>query len=140
MSWVYDDGGRAAAGFRGNTGDCVTRAGAIASDRPYMEVYDLVNELGRQERPRDGRKRSSARRGTTKKTTRLLMETLGGTWVPVMKVGLGCTMHLREDELPSGIIVARLTRHLSAVKDGVVHDTFDPSREGTRCVYGYWRF
>ena len=23
--------------------------------------------------------------------------------------------------------------------DGVVHDTYDPSRDGTRCVYGYWR-
>lgn len=20
-----------------------------------------------------------------------------------------------------------------------VHDTYDPSRDGTRCVYGYWR-
>jgi hypothetical protein len=24
------------------------------------------------------------------------------------------------------------------VIDGVIHDTFDPSRGGTRCVYGYW--
>jgi len=140
VSWVFDDGGRAQAGFRGSTGDCVTRAGAIASGRPYKEVYDLVNELGRAETPRDGRGRSSARKGTSKRTTRKLMEALGGTWVPVMKIGLGCTMHLRADELPSGVIVARLTRHLSAVIDGVVHDTFDPSRDGTRCVYGYWEF
>jgi hypothetical protein len=35
--------------------------------------------------------------------------------------------------------VARLSRHLCAVVDGVVHDTFDPSRDGTRCVYGYWK-
>lgn len=27
----------------------------------------------------------------------------------------------------------------AAVVDGVVRDTHDPSRDGTRCVYGYWR-
>jgi hypothetical protein len=26
MSWAYDDGGRKAAGFKGDAGDCVTRA------------------------------------------------------------------------------------------------------------------
>jgi hypothetical protein len=25
------------------------------------------------------------------------------------------------------------------VIDGVIHDTHDCSRGGTRCVYGYWR-
>jgi len=25
-----------------------------------------------------------------------------------------------------------------AVIDGVINDTYDCSREGTRCVYGYW--
>ncbi len=29
-------------------------------------------------------------------------------------------------------------RHYTAVIDGVINDTHDPSREGTRCVYGYW--
>ena len=23
--------------------------------------------------------------------------------------------------------------------DGVIHDTYDPTRGGTRCVYGYWK-
>jgi len=29
-------------------------------------------------------------------------------------------------------------RHLTAVIDGVIHDTHDPSRDGTRSVYGYY--
>src|SRR5215469_13132423 len=45
--WVYDDGGRAAAGFKGKTGDCVTRAIAIALEKPYAEVYESINELAR---------------------------------------------------------------------------------------------
>lgn len=31
-------------------------------------------------------------------------------------------------------------KHVCAVINGVIHDTFDSSREGSRCVYGYWKF
>jgi len=55
-----------------------------------------------------------------------------------MRIGQGCTVHLRAEELPGGRLVVRVTRHLCAVVDGVIHDTHDPSRKGTRCVYGYW--
>ena len=36
MNWVYDDGGRNAAGFRGKAGDCVARSIAIATRLPYV--------------------------------------------------------------------------------------------------------
>ena len=48
MEFIYDDGGRAAAGFKGKTGDCVTRAIAIATGRPYREVYDRLNEIAQE--------------------------------------------------------------------------------------------
>ena len=86
MRHVHDDGGREAAGFRGDTSDCVTRSIAIATGRPYREVYDLVNDLSRDERPRDGR-RSSARLGVFKPTTRKVMQVLGWTWTPTMEIG-----------------------------------------------------
>lgn len=44
MEFVYNDGGRSEAGFKGTTGDCVCRAIAIATQRPYKEIYDLINE------------------------------------------------------------------------------------------------
>jgi len=47
-------------------------------------------------------------------------------------------VHLCDEELPSGNLVLRLSRHYCAMRDGVVHDTYDPSRDGTRAVYGYW--
>ena len=56
-----------------------------------------------------------------------------------MGIGTGCKVHLRKDELPMGRIIVALSKHYAAVIDGVVHDTHDPSRSGTRCVYGYWR-
>lgn len=141
IDFIYDDGGRAAAGYRGTTGDCVTRSAAIVTGRPYQEIYDLVNELSQGER-RGIRKRgiSSAREGVYKPTTRKLMATLGGTWVPTMKIGSGCKVHLRADELPAGRLAVSVTRHITAVIDGVLYDLEDCSRKGTRCVYGYWVF
>ena len=139
MKFVYDDGGRASAGYRGDAGDCVTRAIAIATDKPYQEVYDALNALGTKERT-GKRKRgtSSARTGLHKATTREYLECLGWTFTPTMAVGSGCKVHLRADELPSGRLIVSVSKHLTAVIDGVIHDNHDPSRDGTRCVYGYF--
>ena len=43
-TFVYNDGGRKLAGRKGDTGDCVTRAVAIASGLPYLEVYNVLAE------------------------------------------------------------------------------------------------
>jgi hypothetical protein len=56
-----------------------------------------------------------------------------------MGIGTGCKVHLRNGELPNGRIIVKLSRHVAAVIDGVLHDlTEEVSRDGTRCVYGYW--
>ena len=135
---VYDDGGRADAGYKGEAGDCACRAVAIVLERPYADVYAELNEAAKRERPSMRRKRSSAREGVHTRTMRRYLEELGWTWVPTMEIGSGCRVHLRADELPGGRIIARVSKHYTAVIDGVIHDTHDPSRDGTRCVYGYF--
>jgi len=55
-----------------------------------------------------------------------------------MSIGSGCKVHLDGNELPEGRLVASLSKHVAAVIDGVINDTYDCSREGTRCVYGYY--
>lgn len=139
-SFVYNDGGRAAAGYQGRTGDCVCRAISIATRIPYAEVYKLINRVATVERPSEmkGRTRSHARTGVHKPTTRRIMEALGWEWHPTMKIGQGCRVHLRADELPKGRLVVAVSKHVVAVIDGTIHDTYDPSRRGTRCVYGYY--
>lgn len=67
------------------------------------------------------------------------MTGLGWTWIPTMGVGTGCKVHMAAGELPMGRIIVKVSKHYSTVIDGVIHDAFDPSRNGTRCVYGYWR-
>lgn len=133
MTFVVDDGGRAAAGFRGDTGDCVTRALAIALARPYAEVYA---DLAARQAAAGGAR--SARNGVPRKVYDAYLSDAGWVWTPTMRIGSGCTVHLRADELPGGRIIARCSKHLCAVIDGVVHDTHDPSRDGTRCVYGFF--
>lgn len=140
MQWTYSDGGRSEASFKGETGDCVTRAIAIATSQPYLTVYSALNALGKTER-RGSQKRgkSNARTGVYRTAIRKYMEALGWRWTPTMFIGSGCKVHLRPEELPSGRIIVALSRHAAAVIDGVVFDTHDPSRDGTRCVYGYWQ-
>ncbi len=138
--FVEDDGGRAVAGYKGKTTDCVCRAIAIAVQRPYQEVYDLIKFYAQQERPRrGGEARSSPRRGVRQVTERKIMAMYGWVWVPTMGIGTGCRVHLDGNELPGGRLVVAVSRHLTAMVDGVVHDLYDPAREGKRCVYGYWR-
>lgn len=139
MNYIYDDGGRKAAGYQGTTGDCVCRAIAIATERPYQEIYDLINAFGAKEHKTATKGKSSARTGVYKDTIRKVMAHLGWVWVPTMQIGQGCTVHLREGELPMGRLVVSVSKHEVAVIDGVIHDIYDCSRNGTRCVYGYYR-
>ena len=138
MPFVYNDGGRAAAGFKGKArGDCACRAIAIATGKPYQEVYDDLNAAGKA----DG-KSSAARTGVYNATILRYMKSLGWAWTPT-RFGPGCKVNWRADELPAGTLIASLSSHTVTVIDGVAHDISDPwrtfrSRDGTRCVYGYY--
>lgn len=133
------DGGRADAGYKGTTGDCVCRAIAIATESSYQEIYDLINSFGKKERKGKRKSgKSSARTGVYKATIRKVMESLGWKWVPTMFVGSGCKVHLKANELPMGRLVVNVSKHTTCVIDRVLNDTYDCSRNGTRCVYGYY--
>lgn len=168
MQWVYDDGGRSQSGFKGKAGDCVTRAVAIASGRPYLEIYEALSRGMKTQRltKRHSRRKASARNGvsTGRKWFKDYMAELGFRWVPCMTVGAGCKVHLHDGELPPGRLVVSVSGHYTAVIDGVIRDTSDPQREtltfepdtgralrpgesrnhngifrvSRRCVYGYF--
>ena len=134
IRFVEDDGGRSAAGFPGDKeGDCVVRAIAIAAELPYKDVHDALTEWQGWDADAGG---NNSDHFTYR---RFLIEKLGFIWIPLMKIGSGCKVHLREDELPKGRIIVRVTGHLAAVIDGVLHDTYDCSSHGRRCVYGYFK-
>lgn len=143
MQWQYDDGGRSAAGYQGAAGDCVARAIAIVTRRPYSDVYAAIAAgVGAQRRRKKDRAKrpASARNGVDVRRAwfRQYMQTLGFRWTATMAIGTGTTTHLRAGELPSGRLVVAVSKHYTAVIDHVVHDTHDPARDGRRAVYGYW--
>lgn len=131
MKFTYNDGGSGTSKNR----DCVVRAIAIATEQKYTDVRDRVNYLADNEYF-DG---SDANDGVHKKLYKDYLTSLGWKWTPTMGIGTGCKVHLHDGELPMGRLVVSVSRHLVAVIDGVINDTFDCSRNGTRCVYGYWR-
>lgn len=143
MKYVYNDGGRSASGYSGKAGDCVCRS--IASQ--HVTAF--------------------TRRATWFKQ---LMSRLGFKWTPTMTIGSGCTVHLKDGELPQGRLVVSVSKHYTAVIDGTINDSHNPSERGStiyppqtpqhelpknvrwlengngweyapdRCVYGYWTF
>jgi hypothetical protein len=124
MKWVYNDGGRFAAGYQYHVNDCVCRALSIVTERPYREVQrtlktlDAMNPRGRGGYPQ-------------------YLTSLGFEWFPCTDI-----VHFSADELPQGRIVVQIKEHLAAVINGVLHDTYDCSRNGTVPVTvpikGYW--
>jgi hypothetical protein len=139
--FVLNDGGRAAAGYKGKTQDCVTRSIAIAAQLPYQAVYDAISERSKTQRVTKGAKRKVSAResvNTGRKWFKDYMASLGFKWVPTMAIGSGCQVHLAASELPMGRLIVSVSKHYTVMIDGVIHDTHDPRREGSRCVYGYW--
>lgn len=139
QKFILNDGGRKESSFKGSTGDCVTRAIAIVTGKPYKEIYNALNILSENERIGKRKKsKSNSRTGVYKTTYDKYLKSLGYQWIPTMLIGQGCKVHLRSDELPKGRLIVKVSRHLTTMIDGVINDTFDCSRQGTRCVYGYY--
>ena len=146
LGFQRNDGGRLDAGYKGETGDCVIRSIAIAAELPYAQVYEALRAAnlayadGKRDRLATQLKQrgSSPRNGNHRNVFHNYILAQGFQWVPTMKIGGGCQTHLRLNEIPPGQIIVKVSKHLTAVIDGVIHDTHDPSRRGMRCVYGYY--
>ena len=116
MEFLYDDGGRKKAGFKGKTGDCVVRAIAIASQEPYRKIYNRLNELAKKERiGKYKKKKSNSRTGIYNRTIKKYMKEAGYAWVPTMFIGSGCRVHLKTSELPKGRLIVKVTKWLPGV-------------------------
>ena len=141
-TFIFNDGGRAEAGYKGQTGDCVCRSICIVTGKPYDEVYQALAEGNFTQRKskhsKKGKRTAANGINTKRKWFNEYMVSLGFKWVPTMFVGIGCKMHLKKEELPTGKIICNVSKHFVAVVDGVINDIYDCSREGTRCVYGYY--
>lgn len=145
-TFKFNDGGREAAGYKGKTGDCVARSIAIVTGLPYKQVYEALangnatQRKGKREGSKAGVKTAARGINTKRKWFADYMASLGFVWTPTMLIGQGCKVHLKSDELPIGKLIVNVSKHFTAVIDGVINDTYDCSREESRCVYGYYKY
>src|SRR5262249_50792450 len=128
--WVKDDGGRQksgiarSAGRKDAVGDCVTRAIAIATGKPYREghaaitvakvqhVYAGGDYWSRQYKRRGGIRAIDPDHGCRDEAYGPYLKTQG--WNYVSTEG---RVRLRADELPRGRLIVSISRHLVAVID-----------------------
>lgn len=134
MNLIFNDGGRGLAGRKGTAGDCCARSVSIVTGRDYATVWAELAELHHAQ----GLGRTADRGIFCNPALHHYLAGLGMVWTSCMRIGTGCRVHMRANELPAGRLMLRLSRHYTAVIDHKIHDTADPSRAGTRCVYGFW--
>jgi hypothetical protein len=145
ISWVYDDGGRKAAGFKNDwdIGDCACRAIAIVTRRSYMSVYNHLTKLMALDK---------SYFYTKKKDLDPSYGCLVHVWEEVLKnlkwkyKATKCLLR----NVPNGRLVVWYDTepadsrgitwgHSVASIDRVLHDTWDSSDDGDLHINGYWR-
>lgn len=125
--YKYSDGGRAAAGFKGET-DCGIRAVSIATGCGYMEARRILKEASKKGVKGNG----SIASGIYKEDMASALREIGWEWVPAPKFQ---GRKARYNDILHERAVLRMAGHFAAVVDGVLCDTWD-SRD--KMVYGYW--
>ena len=115
VGYEYDNGGRDKYFKAKHAGDCVVRAFTIVSGLDYRNVY---KSMAGQEKMRYGK--ATARDGVSDPTWRFTASLMG-----FVKMPIDDNLTISEAYLQTGDCVIRTQKHLVAVVDGVVRDTWD---------------
>jgi hypothetical protein len=163
LDLMFCDGGRELAGYKGDAGDCVTRAISTAiaweSDSRYeyekhrSELMKRMSSWRKKSRSRKAKatKSNSVRNGTPKEVYRPYLEDLGWERVSLVKFGDPTRKEMVKEDIPDGVVILEVRKHLVACAHHTVFDTWD-CRETTvfveglatretkpRTVTAYWR-
>ncbi len=128
MEFIWNDGGRAACGFVGLTGDCVARAIANWNGRCLPRCVRGPGRCGAEE----------SAKGRASQYCGEYLEKLG--W----QSHAGLELPFAYAPLPKGIVIAHVgyanktKSHMCTVVDGVVHDTWNASEDDDYRVFTYW--
>ncbi len=128
MDFIWDDGGRAACGYVGLTGDCVPRAIAIATGAVYRDVYEKLGSAS-EKSPRHGVQTDTAAAYLAERDWQRTIGVQRPFFVENLPIG-SVIVHLSKDNARS--------QHFCTVIDHVVHDTWDPSDDDDYIVNSYW--
>ena len=124
VGFAFDDGGRKAAGYKGSAGDCVVRAMAILTGIDYQQCYDeLAEGNSKQTRVRaSDRGKRSARNGVYRTAFAPVFKQHG---LEKVKLPKGPRPTITEAHAQYGNCIISTRKHLFAIIDGAVRDTWD---------------
>lgn len=129
MNFKYNDGGRSKYFKASRVGDCSVRAIAIATNQDYKQVYNDLKKLNNG---------VSCRNGTPKEVSKKYLLSKGWIWVGINRRD-GDYCRLSEEFFSNNkTYIASVSKHLTAIVNGVINDTYDCSKDGERTVYGYY--
>ena len=133
IDYRFDDGGRAAAGYRGKTGDCVVRAIAICAREDYRAVYATMAEhmklngyaaSGNAYATRERNRKAPRRRGQLS-ARRVQDRVLKAYGFRKVRLPAGERPTYTEAHHRYGDCIAGTTKHVAAIVGGALRDTFD---------------
>ena len=118
IGYEFDDGGRKDAGYKGFTGDCVIRAISIATGQDYKELYKRFAGLNKV---RFGK--ATGRDGVSPKDFVPVLEEFG--FARVRNQRGKPLLTFTEAYERYGNCVVSTTKHIAAIIDGNLRDTYD---------------
>ena len=133
IGYRYDDGGRAAAGYRGKTGDCVVRAIAICACEDYRAVYRTMAghmkangyaASANAYATREGKRKAPRRRGQLS-APRVQDRVLEAYGFRKVRLPAGERPTYTEAHHRYGDCIVGTTKHVAAIVGGALRDTFD---------------
>lgn len=131
MDFQYNEGGRRSSKYRPNHYRCVVTAIAIATGKPYTDVYSALNPNNIITKPSDKTSRYAIQRQMKEAAHRYLLS-LGYEWVNTRVL-------FHPKNLPQGTIIVSVTKELIAVINGVInHTSPNYNYSGSRLIYGYY--
>ena len=133
IDYRYDDGGREDAGYRGRTGDCVVRAIAICTGEDYRAVYATMAEhmksngyaaSGNAYATRERNRKAPRSKGqiAARRVQDRVLEAYGFRKV---RLPAGARPTFTEAHHQFGDCVVGTTKHVAAIVNGALRDTFD---------------
>lgn len=162
MKFKQNDGGRKKFGFKGTSGDCATRAIAIATKQDYSKVYKKIRLLAKEElflheklSGVDVKKlktnsyqnsKISPNTGTEISVIKnYLLNYRGGkiwreTTLNISSYESGILLLNRWDIPEKGTFIISIKNHLTCVVNGILNDTWNCDKNGEAKVISiFWK-
>ena len=133
LEFVVDDGGRKAAGYKGNTSDCVLRSLSIALGEDYEELRrelmeeteNFANTSRSRKAKRQKKEGSSVFRGVYREIYSVILKRRGWIRTGMSKIGSSKRYYLTKTDVPPVPVILHTRRHLTTSIDHTIRDTWD---------------